>query len=322
MHDLPIEKLPRKTARHLFTNPLNQTTAFLYDAVGRLTRTTFPDTRTELRSYGGAGQLITVTDQLNQTTTYGYDAEGRMTSLTTPRNHTRQWSYDAAGRLFRRTHPNGTYEQFTYFADHQLALHRVPSAATATYTYTAAGRLAGRNWSDTTADVTYSYDNRGRVVAAVNSNSVVSWTYDLLNRKLTETQQLTGQPARVVSYQYDADGHLSRVTFPDGHPVDYSYTARHEIASVTADGPPPLATYTYNLAGELTQIMRENGVSSSSTFDAAGRQSSISHCLGVAELDAVGYTLDSMGRRTAITRPGAKNVNGPEDHEGKCTKVK
>jgi hypothetical protein len=39
----------------------------------------------------------------------------------------------------------------------------------------------------------------------------------------------------------------------------------------------------------------------------AGGLSSISHLLGVAELDAVGYTLDSMGRRTSITRPGGNN---------------
>jgi hypothetical protein len=53
--------------------------------------------------------------------------------------------------------------------------------------------------------------------------------------------------------------------------------------------------------------MRENGVSSSSSFDAAGGQSSISHGLGVAELDAVGYTLDSMGRRTKSARNGVNN---------------
>jgi hypothetical protein len=39
----------------------------------------------------------------------------------------------------------------------------------------------------------------------------------------------------------------------------------------------------------------------------AGGLSSISHRLGFVDLDAVSYTLDSMGRRIAITRPGAKN---------------
>jgi hypothetical protein len=50
-----------------------------------------------------------------------------------------------------------------------------------------------------------------------------------------------------------------------------------------------------------------------------GRQSSISHLLGVAELDAVGYTLDSMGRRTAITRPGANNASYVDDAAGQVT---
>lgn len=74
-----------------------------------------------------------------------------------------------------------------------------------------------------------------------------------------------------MGYPCDVDGPLSQATYPDGHPVDYGYTPRHEVATVTAEGPPPLATYTYNLADELTQVMRENGVSTVSTYNTAGQ---------------------------------------------------
>jgi RHS repeat-associated protein len=294
------------------TNALNQVTMFAYDAVGRLTLTTFPDTRTEGRSYDAAGQLVSVTDPLNETTSYGYDGERRMTSLTTPRGHTRQWSYDAAGRLFRRTHPDGTYEQFTYFADHQLALHRVPSGVTATYTYTTAGRLAGRDWSDATADVSFSWDALGRLVGAVNAESSVSWTYDVLSRKVTETQLITGfgGPGRTVSYGYDPDGFVATVTYPDGHVVEYSHTARGQMQAVTAGGPPPLAQYSYNVGGERTGLTLENGLTTNSTFNAAGRLLSHSHTVGGSAHDSVSYTLDSMGRRTGMVRPGMNSLFG------------
>jgi RHS repeat-associated protein len=146
-------------------------------------------------------------------------------------------------------------------------------------------------------------------VAAVKAESSVSWTYDVLNRKVTEAQQVVGQTARVAGYQYDADG----------HPVDYGYTARHEIGTVTADGPPPLATYSYNLAGEMTELMRENGVRTVTGYDLAGRQTGVTHQIGLSVLDGVGYGMDSMGRRTSITRPGGQNDSYGYDAAGQVT---
>ncbi len=304
----PLNRLTTHSynARHFrtsSTDPLNRRTTLTYDAVGRVTLTTFPDATTERRAYDVAGQVSSVTDPRGETTTYTYDGEGRLSSLKTPRGHVRSWSYDAVGRLSRRTHADGTFEQFSYQQDHQLTRHQLPSGATATYRYTLAGRIASRDWSDATLDVVYSHDSYGRMVAAVNATSSVSWTYDTLNRKTTETQLTGSGPARTVTYTYDADGHLARLIYPDGHPVDYAYTPRHQLSLVTADGPPPLAAYTYNLAGERTLLARENGLQSTSTFDVAGQITSLKHQIGTSSLESLTYTLDAMGRRTVTSRP-------------------
>jgi len=79
------------------------------------------------------------------------------------------------------------------------------------------------------------------------------------------------------------------------------------------------ATYSYNLAGEMTELMWENGVRTVTGYDAAGRQTGVTHQIGLSVLDGVGYGLDSMGRRTSITRPGGQNDSYGYDAAGQVT---
>jgi RHS repeat-associated protein len=79
------------------------------------------------------------------------------------------------------------------------------------------------------------------------------------------------------------------------------------------------ATYSYNLAGEMTELVRENGVRTVTGYDLAGRQTGVTHQIGLSVLDGVGYGMDSMGRRTSITRPGGQNDSYGYDAAGQVT---
>lgn len=100
-------------------------------------------------------------------------------------------------------------------------------------------------------------------------------------------------------------GNRATTTYPDGTAIGYGYTERNELGSVTAGGPPPLATYTYDLAGKRTGRMLENGVVSSSAYDNAGRLTSLTHTSGTSTVSGIGYTLNAVGNRTSRTESGA-----------------
>lgn len=65
--------------------------------------------------------------------------------------------------------------------------------------------------------------------------------------------------------------------------------------------------------------MRENGVSTVSSYNTAGQQTAVNHQVGVTVLEGVGYNLDSMGRRTSITRARGLNDSGVHDAAGQVT---
>jgi RHS repeat-associated protein len=127
------------------------------------------------------------------------------------------------------------------------------------------------------------------------------------NQLTSETQTLSGQAGKVVSYDYDADGLRVEMNSPSGSPVDYTWTAKGQLDDISRDGPPPLATYTYDKAGRLDQLAHENGITQDLSHDAAGQLLSRIHkksgttVSGHNYVDNAGNGIDSTGRRTLET---------------------
>lgn len=85
------------------------TTTYSYDAVGRLTGTSFSDgTPAVAYTYNANGQVLTRVDG-SGTTTYGYDQMGRLTSrVNTAGGGTISYAYDKASNLVSTTDTRGT----------------------------------------------------------------------------------------------------------------------------------------------------------------------------------------------------------------------
>jgi RHS repeat-associated protein len=124
-------------------------------------------------------------------------------------------------------------------------------------------------------------------------------SYDVANELTSETQTLSGQAAKIVSYTYDADGNRATTTYPSGKLVELAWTPRNQLASVTYDGPPPIANYAYDLGGRLSSISHENGIVENKTYDNANRLLSNIHSHAGSATGGDTYTLDTTGRRTA-----------------------
>ncbi len=78
-------------------NAKSQQTAFIYDDLNRLVKTTFPDSKNQTASYDAIGNMISGTDPKSQTIQLAYDEQGRVKKATYPNGTSITYSYDKAG---------------------------------------------------------------------------------------------------------------------------------------------------------------------------------------------------------------------------------
>jgi RHS repeat-associated protein len=299
------------------TDPLGRTTSFTYDASGAVLSQTRADGQVTSHAYDAVGRRVSTTDALSQLTQFAYDLAGRLTRLTDPRGSITQWSYDLRGLLLRKTYADTTYEEHTYDAARQRTLSRTPAGVTRAFTYDLRGRELSDTWSDSTPGATRAYDAAGRLTA-LSTTGVVShaYVYDAAGQLLSETSAPAAlAPATfTVGYAYDLEGRRSQLTYPDGGVVAYAYTARGQVSAVSADGPPPLATFAYDLAGRRTQKVLENGVATTYAYDVADQLTTLVHANAAGELARFAYGYDTGGRRTAKTTTGSGAIARAETY--------
>jgi RHS repeat-associated protein len=248
------------------------------------------------------GRRKSTTDPKNQTInyTFWYETSQQLT-LTDARNNTTNWTYNLRGQILTKVYPNGDDHAYTYDTLGRMATHTTPKNEVCTYTYDLRDRQTLADWNTTTPDTAKTYWANGLIKSIDNGVSKSDYAYNSRNLLTSETQTLSGQAARVVSYTYDADGLRSGMTYPSAQALAYAWTARAQLHTLNVGAPPPLATYTYDKAGRLDTLTHENGIVEDLTHDAASQLSSRIHKLSGNPVSGHGYTLDSTGRRQAET---------------------
>ena len=283
-------------------DPLNRTTRFFYDKRGNRITTKLPDDREHQATYDTLGRLTSTTDPKLQKITYTHWYEtGQNLDLKDAKNQITTWTYNLRGQILTKLYPNGDDHAYSYDTLGRMETHVTPKNETCTYTYDLRDRQTLADWNTTTPDTTKTYWANGLLKSVDNGVSKSDYAYDSRNLLISETQTLVGQPARIVAYNQDADGLRSGIAYPSTKLVELAWTARSQLAAVTADGPPPFANYVYDKAGRVTAVAHENGITESKSYDAAGQLLANTHLKGGSAVAGHGYTLDTTGRRTEET---------------------
>lgn len=282
------------------TDPLGNKTQWGYDLAGNKLTETRADNSVFSWTYDAMNRPLTETNPKNETTGYGYHADGSLASLTDAKGNAYTFDVDALSRRIKMTYPGGSIEQWTYDAAGNMTQYQARNGATMTCTYDNRNRDLTSSWSDSTLGASRTYDAAGRLTSLTNPNCTLSYGYDAANQLLSETYAFGGgMGAKTVSYTYDADGNRSSLTYPDGSQVTYGYTGRNQVATISAGGPPPLATFTYDSAGNRLTKALENGTTATYGYDAAGRLTSITHAKGATTLAALNYGYNAISLRTS-----------------------
>ncbi len=316
-----------------FKDANQNTTQFVYDKLGRKTKTIYPDAGQgptfDLTTYDSLGRVSQKQDQAGKINQYGYDANSRLTSVTwtnngvslvtkygydeignrisqtDANNHTTKYEYDQLGRRTKRTLPAGQFETYTYDADGNLKTRTDFNGKPTTYSYDTVNRLLSKtpDASFNAPPITYTYFPNGLRQTMADQSGNTSYTYDNRNRLLTKAT-----PFGTLGYSYDALNLLSITSSNlNGAAMTYTYDTLNRLATVKdASG---TTTYNYDPVGNLANFVYPNGVQHSYTYDAQNRLTQMGASQNVTALSSYTYTLGATGNRLSVAELSGRNVS-------------
>lgn len=264
----PVYRLAQITDRN------GNTTTFSYTA-GNLTQITDTYGRTVLFTYSAAHKITSVKDPLGRTTTFQYDSTGHMlTAITDPNGHTIRYTYNSLYQLTGKTDKAGRTFHYSYNSSFApVAVTDANGAAPSTLSNS-------DNWATDPAQLA---ENQLRVY-------------------LPSTATTTDGLGRQWQYQYDANGYVTRETYPDGHFATYVYDPNTLQLSSMTDPNGNTTSYVYNSSGDLIQVTDAMGHVTRYTYDPTFHQmTSMTDPLG----RVTSYTLDAHGNRIQESDPPA-----------------
>ena len=184
-----------------------------------------------------------------------------------------EYGYDASGnKVWRRKRDNGG-QSYTYDALNQMTLKSGANIAAVNYTYDLIGKPAAVTFGVGGPGVAYGYDTAGRLTSEASYG-------------------------RELQFQYDAAGHRTKVTWPDGAYAAYAYDAAGQpktVAGWTGGASDTLAasmTYIHDDLGRRSDLNRVSNAKDHFGYDSNSRPTSWSLTFagtGKNQSDVLGY---------------------------------
>ena len=313
---------PRK-----WTDGVNLTTAYFYDALLRLISVTEDVGQTgnghlnlvTSYSYDPSGDRLSQTDGRTYTTTFTIDNLGRTTQVIdagsgTNAHNTVQTYYNVAGEAI------GTYDSRN-LSNSNSACTQPPE--TVCYTLDRLGRLVGVSYlksnGSTQLSQSFAYDVDGNKIAFADSDvGQTTITYDHLNRVSTVTSPapVGTSTALVTTYTYNADGAIMSISDPTGAS---NFTVDHLDRLATMVDPLTSGTTTYvvDAAGRLTRRTEANGIVTTPGYNGVDQLASKTEVLGSNTLASwTNILYDPAQNRTSETLAYPNNPLYPDPQSG------
>lgn len=318
------------------------------DALGTVTAT----------EWDARGRVVAYTDELGRTFRYDYDARGRLLAVEDALGALARLEYDDAGRLAAFVDALGNRTTIER-PDARTVVVTDPAAGRRVLEHDALGRLVAETRGETT--IRYRYDARGRLVERLTPRGPETFAFDEAGRlsvlqgpdggfllgydpagrlaRLTNVSlglaveygySAAGDrtqlklPWGTVGYEYDARGHVTGVTLPEGGKIEidlfpdgrrkeirypsgvvtrFSYQRARLTEVVTRKGDQVLErrAYGYDQAGRLAWTEDKDGRRTEYEHDARGRLVAAKGPEGL-----VTWTYDAAGNRIGEARGDAE----------------
>lgn len=309
-YDTAGRKLSEKVSSGGTTNEVTQ---YSYDTAGRLqctavrmnpaaygslplsacsqgTAGSFGPDRITNKIYDPASELTTVqtaygTSLQENSVAYSYTPNGKQWTVTDARGYEAKMVYDGFDRLSQWLFPSPTstgtpsitdYEGYGYDQDSNRTSLRKRDGRTIAYGYDALNRVTSKTYpSGGATPVYYAYDLLNHATHAqfnsLGGQGLVR-VYDGFGQMTSDQVTLPGI-STTLSYQYDADGNRTQMTFSsDNSYVTYQYDGLDRPSAVLRANTTTVASYIYDSAGRRTSF--SGGYTTSYGYDSLGRLTS------------------------------------------------
>jgi RHS repeat-associated protein len=275
-------------------------TTYVPDANGRLAQEiTDPGAAPHLNlvtayTYDLNGNKLTSTDPRGNVTTFSYDQRNRLVAVTYADHSQKQFFYDARGNKTEEIDENGVASFWQYDALNRVTTHIVDMD----------GSLK------TAALTTHALTGTEATYRATHLHLVTSYTYNLLNAKLT----VTDPRGTVTKFEYDALQRLTKKTDDFGH-INYVTTYAYDLTknpggsvfdssgfkptgTLDARGYHTTVTYDklYRPVTEQAEYQTGTYATTTKTYDDVGNLLTVTDPLGTATVT----TYDALRRPTTV----------------------
>ena len=262
----------------IVTDPVLRQTQRIYDAAGNVLQ--------EIHGLGTPNQMIFATYAYATGPSFGanggdgeklsvYDADGP--------SHITDYAYDGFNRLSKTSYPdstvdmNGTISGATfvsgYDANSNILTRTNRAGYVFGYTFDPLNRLVqevdpayGATLANT---ITTGYDLGGRVTGVSDNTfgNVLTPGYDTAGRQTQTANTIPGLTGTyTTTYTLDANSNRTRLTWPDGYFVNYSFDSMNRMVWAKNSAGTALATYTYDSYSRPTNLAYPNGASIAYTY--------------------------------------------------------
>ncbi len=252
------------------------TTAYSYDAAGRMTGVTDAKSRTTNFTYDARGQLTKVTDAKNGVASYERSLTGQLTKTTNPNGAQVDYAYDLAGRpvtkTVKRTAPaTDSVWAWTYDLDGNVASRTDARNRTTNYAYDELSRPTLTDYpAGTDTDVSRTYYDDGAPKTITGADGTTTFVYDGRGRMVEE--QIPG--SRTVKHGYDAVGNRTRLELPGSDVRTFTYDIADRLTGVNAGT--KSSSYSYDTLGRLDKLdLPRAGAGTDYSYDTLGRVSEV-----------------------------------------------
>jgi len=324
------------------TYTLYATTSYAYDSRNLLTTVTDDAGNVTTLTYDGLGRKTGMSDPDMGTWSYAYDIWGQLDTQTDARTAQIRFTYDKLGRvLTRESRPdNGTNTAWATSAEYTYdsttsgnkGIGRL-TGSTAGYVsgsptitdsafYNALGQVtsSARTIDGTSYTTNTTFDSNGRILSTTypyDPDGAGSLTYETVNTTYNARglfEGLAGTNTYVSSTTYAAPGEIDQQTLGNAVVTDFTYnstTNRLTQLMVAKIPQNPLVdlSYTYDLGGNITQIVDAswvNGASRNETrtygYDAINRLiwADVKNTTNQNAIEERDYAYNPIGNLTSV----------------------
>jgi RHS repeat-associated protein len=315
-----------------------------FEEMGRIWKTTQPDTTSVVNEYHLTGELKKTSGSRTYPVEYTYDYAGRVKTMKTWQDltgnsgtATTTWSYDEyRGWLNSKAHDDGKGPIYSYTDAGRLqtrtwAREVSGDPLTTTYGYNTAGQLWTVEYNDgVTPSVTQAYDRRGQLRSVVRDSMTMTRSYK--DASLTLSEAYSGGVLDGLSVTNGYDQFLRRTNFtllnaPSSvlATTAYGYDRASRLAAVTNGSLTVAYGYLANspLVESLTFKNADNGstlMATTKSYDYVNRPKTVSSTdASSTVISASAYAHNTASQRTTLTDEGQNHWTYQYDGLGQVT---